>query len=72
MSGPPHPSRETLLYGLARELVANVVRHARAQTLPPTTLVALGRIQRELGWTPRVALADGLQRTVTYYRAHVA
>jgi nucleoside-diphosphate-sugar epimerase len=31
----------------------------------------IGRIERELGWSPRVSLADGLQRTVAYYRAHV-
>jgi UDP-glucose 4-epimerase len=32
----------------------------------------VGRIERELGWTPRVSLEDGLQRTVAYYRAHVS
>lgn len=32
----------------------------------------IDRIRRELGWTPHVALADGLQRTVAFYRAHVA
>src|SRR5262249_10118760 len=32
----------------------------------------IARIRRELGWTPRVALADGLTRTVAFYRAHVA
>jgi UDP-glucose 4-epimerase len=32
----------------------------------------IGRIRRELGWTPRVALADGLRRTVAYYRAQVS
>jgi len=32
----------------------------------------IDRLQRELGWRPRVPLADGLQRTVAYYRAHVA
>jgi nucleoside-diphosphate-sugar epimerase len=30
------------------------------------------RIRRELGWSPRVELADGLQKTVAFYRAHVA
>jgi nucleoside-diphosphate-sugar epimerase len=30
------------------------------------------RIRRELGWEPRVALADGLERTVAYYRTHAA
>jgi dTDP-glucose 4,6-dehydratase/UDP-glucose 4-epimerase len=27
-------------------------------------------IRRELGWSPRVSLADGLQRTLAYYREH--
>jgi len=29
-----------------------------------------GRIERELGWSPAVPLADGLQRTLAFYRAH--
>jgi nucleoside-diphosphate-sugar epimerase len=28
----------------------------------------IGRIERELGWTPRVSLADGLERTVAHYK----
>jgi UDP-glucose 4-epimerase len=32
----------------------------------------IGRIRRELGWEPRVSLAEGLQRTVAFYRAHAA
>ena len=32
----------------------------------------IDRIRRELGWTPRVSLDEGLQRTVATYRAHVA
>lgn len=30
----------------------------------------ISRIRRELGWTPATALADGLARTVAFYRAH--
>lgn len=30
-----------------------------------------GLIRNELGWQPRVSLADGLARTVDYYRAHI-
>lgn len=30
------------------------------------------RIRCELGWEPRVALADGLERTVAFYRTHAA
>lgn len=32
----------------------------------------IGRIDRELGWEPRVSLAEGLERTVAFYRAHAA
>jgi UDP-glucose 4-epimerase len=32
----------------------------------------ISRIGRELGWQPRVGLADGLQRTVQFYRTHAA
>jgi UDP-glucose 4-epimerase len=32
----------------------------------------VSRIRRDLGWSPRVALRDGLERTVAFYRAHVA
>ena len=28
------------------------------------------KIREALGWRPRVALADGLARTVAYYREH--
>ncbi len=30
-----------------------------------------GKINRELGWTPRVPLADGLKRSLDYYRANI-
>jgi UDP-glucose 4-epimerase len=30
------------------------------------------RIEREVGWRPRVSLSDGLQRTVAHYRAQVS
>jgi UDP-glucose 4-epimerase len=29
-----------------------------------------GRIERELGWSPSVRLADGLERTLAFYRTH--
>lgn len=32
----------------------------------------IGRIRRELAWEPRVSLAEGLERTVSFYRAHAA
>lgn len=32
----------------------------------------ISRIQTDVGWQPRVALDEGLRRTVAHYRAHVA
>jgi nucleoside-diphosphate-sugar epimerase len=32
----------------------------------------IGRIQRELGWAPRVSLADGLQRTISHYKTELS
>jgi nucleoside-diphosphate-sugar epimerase len=32
----------------------------------------VSRIGREIGWRPSVSLRDGLERTVAFYRAHVA
>jgi nucleoside-diphosphate-sugar epimerase len=32
----------------------------------------ISRIRQELGWEPRVSLAEGLERTVAFYRAHAA
>jgi len=32
----------------------------------------ISRIRAELGWHPAVSLAEGLQRTVAFYREHVA
>jgi UDP-glucose 4-epimerase len=35
-------------------------------------VASIARIRRELGWEPRVGLAEGLHRTVAFYKAHVA
>jgi nucleoside-diphosphate-sugar epimerase len=44
-----------------------------AQQIETGDFVAdVGRIRRELGWEPRVSLAEGLERTVAFYRAHAA
>jgi len=32
----------------------------------------VGKIQRAVGWMPRVSLRDGLTRMIEYYRAHKA
>jgi UDP-glucose 4-epimerase len=32
----------------------------------------ISRIRSDIGWEPAVALRDGLQRTITFYRTHVA
>ena len=44
-----------------------------ARTIETGDFVAnIDRLQQQQGWRPRVSLADGLQRTIAYYRAHVA
>jgi UDP-glucose 4-epimerase len=44
-----------------------------AQQIETGDFVAdISRIQTDLGWQPRVALEEGLRRTVAHYRAHVA
>jgi UDP-glucose 4-epimerase len=30
------------------------------------------RFQQRVGWTPQIGLREGLKRTLTYYRAHLA
>jgi UDP-glucose 4-epimerase len=30
-----------------------------------------GKIRRELGWTPRIPLAEGLRRSLDYFRQHL-
>jgi len=35
-------------------------------------VAGIGRIRRELGWEPRVSLADGLQRTVSQYKSQLS
>ena len=32
----------------------------------------ISRVQQEIGWLPRVTLAEGIERTVSFYRQHVA
>ena len=32
----------------------------------------ISRIRQELGWSPRVSLAEGIDRTVSFYRQHVS
>jgi len=54
VSGPSHPARETLLYGLARELIINVERHARAKRLS----VSLRADER--GWLLLTVADDGI------------
>jgi nucleoside-diphosphate-sugar epimerase len=46
---------------------------ALAEQIETGNFVAdITRIQQELGWSPRMTLADGIERTVAFYRQHVA
>lgn len=35
-------------------------------------VAGIGRIRREIGWEPRVSLTDGLERTVSHYKAQLS
>jgi dTDP-glucose 4,6-dehydratase len=48
------------------ETVADRPGHDRRYAL------SSAKIGRELSWSPRVAFADGLRRTIEWYRAHAA
>src|SRR5207245_7185689 len=57
--------------------VAGGVNYALAPFPPERKLIDIGdffadatKIERALGWRPRVALRDGLARTIAYYRQH--
>jgi two-component system NarL family sensor kinase len=54
VGGPAHPARETLLYGLARELISNVARHAKAHTL------TVELREDDEGWLVLVVQDDGV------------
>jgi UDP-glucose 4-epimerase len=67
------------LLELARMLVAISGRgsYALAPFPPERKLIDIGdfhadasKVRRELGWSPRVALREGLEKTVAYYRLH--
>ena len=68
----------TAFVDMARAIIA-VAGRGRLEHAPWPTLAQqietgdfradISRIQAELGWQPRIALEDGLQRTVAHYRA---
>ena len=67
------------LLELARMLIAIAGRgsYALAPFPPERKLIDIGdfqadasKVRRELGWSPRVALREGLEETVAYYRQH--
>ena len=68
-----------------RELAETLIRVAGGGTVryvewpPEKKIIDIGsfyadssRIARTLGWQPRVSIAEGLRRTIEYYRAHFA
>jgi UDP-glucose 4-epimerase len=53
--------------------VAHVPWPALAAEVETGDFVAdITRIERELGWSPKIPLRDGVERTVAFYRAHAA
>ena len=67
----------TKMIDLARQVIAiagagrieHVAWPALAQQVETGDFIAdIGRIERELGWRPAIALRDGLERTVAHYR----
>lgn len=53
--------------------VAFVPWPALAERIETGDFVAdIARIRREVAWEPRVPLAEGLERTIAFYRAHAA
>lgn len=73
-------SEEVVSLGQLASLLTGLVDGARHETVPfPEERQAIdigdyfadfGRIRSDLGWSPRVPLADGLRRTVDYYRRY--
>ena len=71
----------TPLIEMARSIIA-MAGGGRIETVPWPVLAEqvetgdfvadVGRIRRELDWQPRISLAEGLERTVAFYRAHAA
>jgi nucleoside-diphosphate-sugar epimerase len=67
----------TKMVDLARQIVsiagAGKIEHvawpALAEQIETGDFIAdISRIREELGWRPRIALRDGLERTVAFYR----
>jgi UDP-glucose 4-epimerase len=53
--------------------IAFVPWPALAERIETGDFVAdIARIRREIAWEPRVLLAEGLERTIAFYRAHAA
>jgi UDP-glucose 4-epimerase len=53
--------------------VEHVAWPALASQIETGDFVAdISRVRADLGWTPAIALREGLQKTIAHYRAHVA
>ena len=48
------------------------IRRSASASISAITIADFGRIRAALGWEPRVALRDGLARTLAYYREQLA
>jgi nucleoside-diphosphate-sugar epimerase len=48
------------------------IEHDLSQpTIPTSLFLDCAKANRELGWAPRVTLAEGIARTVAWWRANV-
>jgi nucleoside-diphosphate-sugar epimerase len=68
--GDPRPIRDTLEI-ILRLAGSGAIPATRPGSSPPVNLAPdISRARRELGYAPRVALEEGLRRTIAWFREH--
>ena len=72
-SGIGHSLNEVL--GILEEVMGRKVprRHLPSRAIDvPANVLGISRIGKEMGWTPRISFADGMQRTWNWYRERLS